>query len=94
MNKNKLAGFILGSFVLGILIGGAYVNSFGVNMPLRDSGNKSSAMMQGGSGAEPGTRCSYRTANGSIRYGRVAIWEDFRDVCQSSTGWSKNFEVY
>ncbi len=93
MEKNKLIGFMLVAFVLGVIIGGAYVNSYGLNMPLRDAGQKSSAMVQGGGGesTKVGHSCSYTNSNGVIRRGVVAEWEDFGFVCQSSSGWSANY---
>lgn len=91
MSKNKIWASIIGALVVGLFVGGAYVNSFGVNLPLRDQGMKSDAAMQGPAGQSAGDPCTYTNANGSVRRGRVVIWEDFGYVCQSSSGWSKNF---
>ncbi len=101
MQQNKLAIFTVGSLILGMIIGGLYVNTFGVNLPLRDKAVKSSAALiqdvdfaaeiEQGEDAGVSSPCSYTTKSGGVRHGTTVRWQGIGWVCQSDSGWSANY---
>ncbi len=100
-NKNTLL-YILGSFLIGLILGGAYVSNYGTFLPFQGTGQVSKAdymLEESGDLGDcgligyPNCNCTYTRSGGKgIAYGTVVPRGD-RYVCQSSSGYTRNFNL-
>ncbi len=102
MTNKKLFLYVSVALIIGAISGGTYVSNYGTSLPLQGTGQVSKAdfmMVEYGDLGDcglkgtPSCNCTYETRKGQIRNGTVVHWEGLGYVCQSSTGWSRNYEV-